>query len=127
MDINNLGVGVDIEDIKRFEKYSSDRKHLFLKKVYTPNEIEYCFNSKKPAKHLAVRFCAKEAIYKAFCSVGVFGLSFLDVEIVNDSKKVPKVVFLSEKTKGYSCKLSLSHTGTTAIASVIVMKNGKSK
>lgn len=123
MDISDLGVGVDIEDIKRFEKYSEDKNNTFLKKVYTPNEIEYCFKSKKPAKHLAVRFCAKEAIYKAFCSLGVFNLGFQDVEVVNDSNRVPEVVFLNEKIKGYGCKLSLSHNKDKAIASVIVVKN----
>lgn len=124
MDINDFGVGVDIEDIKRFEKYSSDKTHAFLKKVYTQNELEYCFKSKNPAKHLAVRFCAKEAIYKAFCSIGIFGLGFQDVEIVNDSNRVPSVVFLTEKIKNYACKLSLSHNNDKAIASVIVVKNG---
>lgn len=124
MNIRDLGVGVDIEDVKRFEKYSEDKNNTFLKKVYTPNEIEYCFKSKDPAKHLAVRFCAKEAIYKAFCSLGVLNLGFQDVEIVNDSNKVPEVVFLNEKIKDYGCKLSLSHNKDKAIANVIVMKNG---
>lgn len=123
MDISGLGVGVDIEDVKRFEPYSLDRESAFVKKIYTSNEIEYCYKSKNPAKHLAVRFCAKEAIYKAFCSVGVFNLTFQDVEIVNDSNRVPQVVFLSEKIKGYGCKLSLSHNRDKAVASVIVVKN----
>lgn len=122
MNIDSLGVGIDIEDIKRFEKYSSDKNSSFLKKVYTPMEIEYCFSSKSPAKHLAVRFCAKEAIYKAFCSIGIFGLGFQDVEIVNDSTRVPRVKFLSDKLEGYSCKISLSHSKNNAAASVIVFK-----
>ena len=123
MNIDALGVGVDIEDIARFEKYSKDKEHSFLKKVYTENEIEYCFQSKSPATHLAARFCAKEAIYKAFCSVGVFGLGFQDVEIVNDSSRVPQVRFLSDRLDGYSCKISLSHSKDNAAASVIVIKN----
>ncbi len=123
MNIESLGVGIDIEDIARFEKYSKDRENSFLKKVYTPTEIEYCFKSKSPAKHLAARFCAKEAVYKAFCSLGVFGLGFQDVEIVNDSSRVPSVKFLTERLKDYSCKISLSHSKDKAAASVIVVKN----
>ncbi len=122
MQMDSLGLGFDLEDIERFEKYSQDKTLPFLKRVYTEKEIEYCFSSKYPAKHLAVRFCAKEAIYKAFCSIGVFGLGFQDVEIVNDSTKVPQVEFLTEKLDGYVCKISLSHSENTAAATVMVFK-----
>ncbi len=121
MNIEKIGIGVDIEEVNRFEKYAVDS--AFVKKIYTPNEIEYCFSSKRPAKHLAVRFCAKEAIYKAFCSVGLINLGFQDVEIINDSNSVPRIVFLSEKTNGYSAKLSLSHGKEQAVASVVVINN----
>ncbi len=118
--ILDFGVGVDIEEIERFEKYSKDS--AFVKKIYTKNEIEYCFGTKNYSKHLAVRFCAKEAIYKAFCSVGVANLRFQDVEVVNDNNRVPQIVFLTDKTMGYSAKLSLSHSKNQAVASVIVFK-----
>ena len=121
MNIEKIGIGVDIEEVKRFEKYAVDS--AFVKKIYTPNEIEYCFSSKRPSKHLAVRFCAKEAIYKAFCSVGLTNLGFQDVEIINDSNSVPRIVFLSEKTNGYSAKLSLSHGKEQAVESVVVINN----
>lgn len=120
MVLENLSVGVDIEDISRFEKYAQDRECEFVKKIYTENEIDYCFRSKHPAKHLAARFCAKEAIYKAVSSLGFSDISFHDCEIVNSKNGAPSVVFLSEKYKNkLSVKISLSHSKTNAIAQVI--------
>lgn len=120
MDLEKVGIGVDTEDIKRFEKYCVDMDNAFLKKVYTENELEYCFKSKHPARHLAVRFSGKEAIYKAFCSIGITGLGFHDVEIVHDSNRVPQVNFLCDRIKNYSCKITLSHSRENAVAFVIV-------
>jgi hypothetical protein len=54
-------VGVDIVDVKRFEEYTDNKEHHFLKKVFTPYEIDYCFIHKEPAKHLAGLFTAKVA------------------------------------------------------------------
>ena len=118
--LDNLSVGVDIEDVSRFEKYAEDRNAEFVKKIYTENEINYCFRSKHPAKHLAARFCAKEAIYKAMSCLGFSDISFQDCEIVNEKNGAPKVVFLSEKFKNkVAVRISLSHSKTNAIAQVI--------
>ena len=122
MNIEDFGTGIDVEEISRFEKYTKDRSNPFLSRVYTDKEIDYCFKNNFPSRHLAVRFCAKEAVYKAFCSVGITDLSFKDIEIINDLNKVPCAVLNTEKTAGYSCKLSLSHSKDTAVASVVVVK-----
>ena len=55
-------VGVDIEDIGRFRKLDQKSSGVFLKKVYTKNELDYCFQKSVPAQHLAVRFAGKEAV-----------------------------------------------------------------
>ncbi|MBR6163676.1 holo-ACP synthase [bacterium] len=123
MVLENLSVGVDIEEISRFEKYASDRNGEFIKKVYTEREAEYCFKSKHPEKHLAARFCAKEAIYKALSSLGFSKISFQDCEIINNEQGAPEVIFLSEKLRNkVRAKISLSHSRTNAIAQVIAEK-----
>lgn len=38
-----LGVGIDIEIIKRFKKYSLENDIDFLETIYTNEELEYCF------------------------------------------------------------------------------------
>ncbi len=115
--LDKIGIGVDVEEIARFEKY--DAESDFAKKVYTKKELEYCFKNKQSAKHLAVRFCAKEAVYKALSSLGFSGISFQDCEVRNLESGAPEVVFLSQKLKNVRAKISLSHSKTTAVAQVV--------
>ena len=121
---NNFSIGVDIETIERFEKYASSKPLTEKLGIFTPKEIDYCFKSKMPAKHLAARFCAKEAIHKAFCSLDTeFTPKFNETEIVNNYRGVPEVSFLDERFKSFECKLSLSHCSDKAIAYVFLHRN----
>ena len=81
-----LGIGIDIEDINRFKKYSLKKDLDFLKTIYSENELEYCFSKKSPAKHLAVRFCAKEAFIKALPNF-VNDIKFNEINIVDINYK----------------------------------------
>lgn len=122
IDISDFSVGVDTEEISRFKKYVDDPKNSFIKRIYTEKEIEYCYKDKKSAEHLAVRFCAKESAYKALSGLGVQGISLKDIEIENDANGVPFINFINKKLDGYASKVSLSHSKTSAVASVIVFK-----
>ena len=61
-----LGIGVDLVEVARIQ-HSLDRfGERFLHRVFTDGEIEYSTSMKFPARHLAARFAAKEAVSKAF-------------------------------------------------------------
>ena len=61
-----LGIGVDLVECARIQ-HSIDRfGDRFLHRVFTDGEIEYSMSMKFPARHLAARFAAKEAVSKAF-------------------------------------------------------------
>jgi len=111
-------IGIDIEDICRFENKSS----AFLNKVYTQTELDYCLSKKNPAPHLAARFCAKEAAIKALSSIGVFNVYFKDIEIYHSQEGFPKVKFLTDLTSNIEANVSLSHDRTKAIAIVQIEK-----
>ena len=117
----NISIGTDIESIKRFEEYSSNKEDAFILKIYTKSEIEYCFSKNKPAEHLAARFCAKEAVYKALCGLGFNGVNFRKIEIYHDKNNVPQVRFLNKKLNRFFCKTSLSHNEDNAMASVLLI------
>lgn len=122
MEFSDFSIGVDIESIDRFEEYAKDRNSRLVARLFTEDEIEYCFSSKSPQKHIAARFCAKEAIYKALCGLGESGIRYKDIEIYHSPNKVPQVRFLSAKHSGYQSKISLSHSENKAVAYVIVTK-----
>ena len=59
-------VGTDIIEVARIEKVIKEKGEIFLNRIYTKDEIDYC-ESKGSNKyqHYAGRFAAKESIFKA--------------------------------------------------------------
>src|ERR1700693_3008453 len=61
-----IGIGVDLVECARIQ-HSLDRfGEKCLRRVFTDGEVEYSMSMKFPARHLAARFAAKEAVSKAF-------------------------------------------------------------
>ncbi len=117
----DFSVGVDIESVERFEKYSNDKNCPFIKRIFSEKEIDYCFKSKNTSSHLAARFCAKEAVYKALSALGK-NIFYSEIEILNCENGIPKINILRPGFENYIFKISLSHGNGNAIASVIVIK-----
>lgn len=119
MNLDNISVGVDIEDIIRF----ADRPALFYAKIFSAEEQEYCNKKEIPAQHYAVRFCAKEAFIKALCGLGWGKDTILlhEINIYHDDFGCPRIRY--EKGGEIMTKVSLSHDQTKAMACVIVSKS----
>lgn len=108
-----IQTGIDIIEVKRIKKVISSNKK-FLQKVYTPTEIEYCNSKKNKWQHFAVRFAAKEAVWKA---LGKKDIWHRDITVKNASDGRPEVL-LSGRYKKIQDRvsLSLSHTKDYAVA-----------
>ncbi len=111
-----IGIGVDIIEIKRIEKSIKNFGKDFLNKIFTENEIAYVKKYKFPNQHYAVRFAAKEAVYKA---LGLKDVSWKNIEILNDKDGKPYCKFLNKKIK-HKVFISLSHSEHYAVANAIV-------
>ena len=111
--------GIDIIETKRIKRIILTNKK-FLKKVYTPTEISYCSAKKNKWQHFAVRFAAKEAVWKA---LGKKDIWHRDITVKNTSAGKPEII-LSKKYKKLEKKisLSLSHTDDYAVAVAIFDK-----
>ncbi len=116
----NISIGVDIEQIKRFENKTLENSARFLNYIFTQNELEYCFSKSKPAMHLCARFCAKEAVYKALSEFNIGRISLKEIEILNKDSGVPYINL--EKYPELNIKISISHTKEYATASAICYK-----
>ncbi len=114
-----IGTGVDITEVRRIrqavEKWGDD----FLQRVFTAAEIENAKTKTSFYQHLAGRFAAKEAIFKA---VGDNQLSWQDIQIHNDHEGKPVCVFLNGKCKTIKVNISISHVKTYAVANAVVTK-----
>lgn len=120
-EVNIIDIGVDIESIKRFRNLALVKDKLFLEKIFTKKELEYCFSRGQPAQHLAARFCGKEAVIKAISSLNKVTLLHNKIEILNNRRGIPNVI-LHEKEYNKKCvKLSLSHSNDHAVAFAIVL------
>lgn len=114
-----IGLGTDIEDCSRFKKYDLENEKKFLERVFTPEEIEYCFKSKNFHQHLAARFCAKEACIKALNDKSI---PLNKIEITKDKNGKPEIRINIEKYKNTNLLVSISHTKDYAQAVVIWQK-----
>ena len=114
------GIGVDIEDIKRFRNSDVANNKQFLDKIFTKKELDYCFSKAKPEQHLAARYAGKEAVVKALCSLGKISIDYKDIEITNNKNKIPMVKINNKNLGNLKIKISLSHCEDKAIAFVVV-------
>ena len=84
-----LGIGTDMVDVRRIEKLLNRFSTRFTEKVFTPAERTYCTAQHTPAAAFAKRFAAKEAALKALGTGLRAGITWHDIEILNDAKGKP--------------------------------------
>jgi holo-[acyl-carrier protein] synthase len=113
------GVGIDLIEVQRVEKLLNNER--FLRRCFTPKELEYCFKKRYPAQSLAARYAAKEAVGKAL-GTGIMNryLSWQDVEILRYGGK-PMVELHGKPAmllKDAVFLLSITHTSHYAAAVV---------
>ena len=120
--MNVLGVGTDITECLRIAQMIERHGELFVGRVYTPGEIEYCRARKQATQHFTGRWAAKEAVLKALGTGWRRGISWRDVEILNATSGRPSVSLgggaadVAERL-GVACVLvSISHCRSHATA-----------
>lgn len=120
------GIGIDIIDISRIEHSIAQYGDIFLSKLFTDNEIQYCKSKQFPTQHFAARFAAKEAFSKAVSTGWSGEFEWKNVEVKNDPAGKPDLILYgktAETLLGYSVFLSMSHSDTSVIAFVVIEKN----
>jgi holo-[acyl-carrier protein] synthase len=123
-----IGIGVDLVECDRIQ-HSVDRfGEKFLRRVFTDGEIEYSMSMKFPARHLAARFAAKEAVSKAFGTGIGKAMGWRNIDIRKKKSGEPFLVFsgpaqeLATKRGVISALITLSHTDRHAMACVVLEK-----
>jgi holo-[acyl-carrier protein] synthase len=114
------GIGLDLLEIDRLER-ALERRPKLAERLFTDAELAYAAARPRPARHLAARFCAKEAVAKA---LGLSGWDFRDVEVVA-TEGAPEVRLSGAAARraselGVEAVVSLTHTDTTAGAAAML-------
>jgi holo-[acyl-carrier protein] synthase len=121
-----IGTGVDIVEIDRFRSVMERLKDRFLRRVFTEDEQRFCLSHRDPVPHFAVRFAAKEALFKALGTGWARGVTWLDAEVRRERQDAPTMLLRGEAEKlsasrgTHKVHLSLSHTENWAVATVIL-------
>ncbi len=112
------GTGIDIVDIGRFKRAVERHGERLLLRLFTDGELSYCIGKRRPEEHLAARFAAKEAFFKATNNRSN-PFRFREVDIRRDADGRPYIVS-THLGKGQRSSLAMSHDGGFSIAQVVV-------
>ncbi len=121
-----IGIGVDLVECERIQRSLDRFGEKFLRRVFTEGEIEYSMSMKFPARHLAARFAAKEAVSKAFGTGIGKAMGWRNIDIRKKKSGEPFLVFsgsaqeLVTKRGVTSALITLSHTDHYAMACVVL-------
>ncbi len=117
-----IGIGTDIIECERITQMLEKHGQVFLTRVYTACEIEYCSGRKAADQHYAGRWAAKEAVLKALGTGWAHGIRWTDVQVVNQQGGKPNIE-LDGRAKEISLQLgirevmiSISHCRNYAVA-----------
>lgn len=86
-----IGIGTDIIECLRIAQMIERHGEIFLRRVYTPLEVDYCNARKAATQHFAGRWAAKEAVLKAMGTGWAAGISWRDIEVRNDERGRPSI------------------------------------
>ena len=120
-----VGIGTDLVLVSRIEAVLSRQGERFASRILTPPEMERYRSHGQPARYLAKRFAAKEAILKALGTGLAKGMSWQDMQIDNDEHGAPHVVLAGaelarlQQGGGGRMLLSLSDEREQALAFVV--------
>jgi holo-[acyl-carrier protein] synthase len=119
-----LTTGVDIIEIDRIARVLERYGDRFLRRIYTPDELEYCRG--RPSK-LASRFAAKEATMKAL-GTGVQGVGWKDIEVVRAPSGAPSILLhgrarsRADRLGVVEISVSMSDSRDNAVAFVVTQR-----
>jgi holo-[acyl-carrier protein] synthase len=120
--MNIVGIGTDIVETLRIARMIERHGEIFLNRVYTPYEIDYCQQRKASTQHYAGRWAAKEAVLKTLGTGWSRGIRWRDIEVRNDLSGKPRIVLdgiaaeLSGRMGIDEVLISISHCRTHATA-----------
>ncbi len=122
-----IGHGVDLVEVRRIGRMVEEHGERFLARVFTEAERAYAERRQGRFEHLAARFAAKEAAFKALGTGWTRGVAWTDVGVARTPDGVPTLALegragaIAREIGVASWQLSLTHAGGLAMASVLAL------
>jgi len=120
------GIGIDVVQVDRIKGSLERFGARFEARVFTADELEYCRRHKDPLPHLAARFAAKEAAFKAIGTGLSNGIGWKDAEVLQPGGRQPQLRFdgvaatVFRSLGAQRAHLTLAHDAGVAVACVVI-------
>lgn len=122
-----VGFGLDVVDVARAEALLEPGRRRVLERLLTDQERAYVTGMRYPARHLAVRLAAKEAVYKALQALpDTRGVGWREIEVVRGPHGRPSIRLHGRAAAAVAAcgelriHTSLTHSDATAAAAAIL-------
>ena len=115
-----MAVGLDLIEIERLER-ALERRPSLAARIFTEAERAQAAPRRRPGRHLAARFAAKEAALKA---LGIGGLRLHEVEVRGGGDERPTLRLtgsVAEEAERQGVRLDVSLTHSRELASAVVV------
>jgi holo-[acyl-carrier protein] synthase len=123
-----IGIGIDLIDLDHFGVNYGKGDPELLARCFTDMEIADSGDGHSRTAHLAARFAAKEATFKALG--GASNMALTDVELIHGQSGQPELRLhgvakeAAERRGAVRFLVSLTHSASAAAAVVIVLSGG---
>ena len=120
------GIGVDMVRVERLARSLERFGERMEKRLFTDAERAYCRTHKDPLPHLAARFAAKEAAFKAIGTGLSGGVGWKHAEVHQPGGRQPRLEYHEVALARFhelgcdAVHLSLTHDGGFAVACVVI-------
>jgi len=120
------GIGIDVVQVDRLVKALERFGDRMERRLFTEGELAYCRSHKDPLPHLAARFAAKEALFKAIGTGLSGGVGWRQAEVIQPGGRQPTLALHDVALERFrslgatDAHVSLTHDGGLAIACVVI-------
>ena len=120
------GIGIDVVQVGRIVGSLERFGERFEARIFTDAEREYCRGHKDPIPHLAARFAAKEAAFKAIGTGLSNGVGWKQAEVIQPGGRRPRLEFHGRALEHFHAlgcgraHLTLAHDAGVAVACVVI-------
>lgn len=124
-----VAVGIDIVTVSRVHGMLERKGARAVQRLLTAEEAEYCMRQAIPARHVAARVAAKEAVYKALQGTpAARAIGWREIEVVRDWDGRPTARLSGRAAERAALLqvghvlLSLTHSHETAAAIALLTR-----
>lgn len=124
-----LAIGIDVVTVARVAAMVDRKGDRAIHRLLSENEAAYCRSQAVPARHIAARIAAKEAVYKALQGAPeARAIGWREIEVIRDWDGRPTALLTgraatrADQLHVGQVLLSLTHSAETAAAVAVLLR-----